>query len=513
VFQLAEMAGDREAGSMKPSISKLSPACRCLDDSMPQLKYFAASFWWSWNFTCYGGFGWESNPFLNAAALAAFNNLSTASLIAAALFLALFPHARKLLMSDVTLLLGGLAGSAGTLLLVLLGGYLPYADGLLYLAGVFTGAASGILAMKIAMYYGTMAPRDSLKAALAAALATPLIYFVTTGSPKEFGLPLFVALFLASALLLVAGNHASVPASKDVSQYLEPLPAMWRLLVLVALSFFISEFMRFAYAGAYSISELLQVNATTAALLIVIFLACLGAISLYRKPIGLGRIYYPFTIIMLALFTLALIGSSANPVFVCVSNTCNFILQTQIFAVFALISFSSKSSPLKVFGFGFCLIGAGSVAGSLLGSYLEALPGNEVFRVLFGAIMLLCFVLLLALVFPPRQAAKLLVELPDEEIGTSDANAGRKAPGSEGGRGKPWRQRAAEVGVRFGLSPREQEIFELLAKGHGINHVSEKLTISVYTTRAHTRNIYAKTGVHTREALIELVDAAEQQQI
>lgn len=45
-----------------------------------------------------------------------------------------------------------------------------------------------------------------------------------------------------------------------------------------------------------------------------------------------------------------------------------------------------------------------------------------------------------------------------------------------------------------------------LAMGYSADAVSEKLGISWNTVRTHSRNIYTKMGVHSRQELIEAVD-------
>ncbi len=45
----------------------------------------------------------------------------------------------------------------------------------------------------------------------------------------------------------------------------------------------------------------------------------------------------------------------------------------------------------------------------------------------------------------------------------------------------------------------------MLASGYGSQSISDELTVSLYTTRAHTRNIYAKLDVHSRQELADRV--------
>lgn len=59
---------------------------------------------------------------------------------------------------------------------------------------------------------------------------------------------------------------------------------------------------------------------------------------------------------------------------------------------------------------------------------------------------------------------------------------------------------------RFGLSARETEVFELLAKGRNRVYISKTLFISDNTTRTHMKNVYRKLGVHSQQELIDLLE-------
>ncbi len=48
------------------------------------------------------------------------------------------------------------------------------------------------------------------------------------------------------------------------------------------------------------------------------------------------------------------------------------------------------------------------------------------------------------------------------------------------------------------LSPREQQVLELLAKGAAYKKIAEQLSLSIDTVRMHVKHIYAKLYVHTR---------------
>ncbi len=58
-----------------------------------------------------------------------------------------------------------------------------------------------------------------------------------------------------------------------------------------------------------------------------------------------------------------------------------------------------------------------------------------------------------------------------------------------------------------GLTPRESDIFTLLANGRNRKYISAELTITEETVKSHISNIYRKLGVHTQQELLDKVEA------
>lgn len=67
--------------------------------------------------------------------------------------------------------------------------------------------------------------------------------------------------------------------------------------------------------------------------------------------------------------------------------------------------------------------------------------------------------------------------------------------------------RCAVLAERGGLTEREGELLLYLARGRTKAYIADALFVSENTVRSHVRNIYAKLGVHTRQELIDLVEA------
>jgi DNA-binding NarL/FixJ family response regulator len=61
------------------------------------------------------------------------------------------------------------------------------------------------------------------------------------------------------------------------------------------------------------------------------------------------------------------------------------------------------------------------------------------------------------------------------------------------------------------LSPREQQVYDLLIQGRANREIAKALFISESTTKVHVRHIFEKLGVHTRAEAARLagtIDAA-----
>lgn len=69
--------------------------------------------------------------------------------------------------------------------------------------------------------------------------------------------------------------------------------------------------------------------------------------------------------------------------------------------------------------------------------------------------------------------------------------------------------RIANLAADHHLTPRETEVFALLAQGRSVPYIRDALVISKETAATHAKRIYAKLGVHSRQELIDLVQEGE----
>lgn len=69
-----------------------------------------------------------------------------------------------------------------------------------------------------------------------------------------------------------------------------------------------------------------------------------------------------------------------------------------------------------------------------------------------------------------------------------------------------FRRSVSRIGKSRGLTPREMDVLNLLVRGRNKKFISDNLVISEGTVKSHIRNIYRKLGVHSQQALIDLVE-------
>ena len=107
-----------------------------------------------------------------------------------------------------------------------------------------------------------------------------------------------------------------------------------------------------------------------------------------------------------------------------------------------------------------------------------------------------------------------LLFLDREDLAAAYANVARSAFGGSRGdsRGDSLAKRCRAAAEEFGLTPREREVLQVLARGYTLSRVCENLGISQGTAISHRRSIYAKMGVHSQDELIDAVECAGENQ-
>ena len=171
----------------------------------------------------------------------------------------------------------------------------------------------------------------------------------------------------------------------------------------------------------------------------------------------------------------------------------------QILAFFLLIDLGHRNevNDLAVIAWGSAVMSFGVIAGAnaaKLTGPLDVETATYTLHTAAAAFVLVAAALMLQQTFSIRATLE----------GIEDASVEVVPPPSDA----TVEDHCREIGERFGLTAREQEVFALLARGRNSPFIQEALGISYNTARTHVRHIYEKCGFHTQQELIDTVDRA-----
>lgn len=154
------------------------------------------------------------------------------------------------------------------------------------------------------------------------------------------------------------------------------------------------------------------------------------------------------------------------------------------------IAFRAKKPVARCFGVCLFCMRLGTTASSAL-YYL--LTSNGLFTTIhIDVTMLTCAIIITiagGLVFTMADLMKLYQAKPKERVIDS------------------IEAQCAAIAKSYGLTPRETEVFRLLAEGRSTPYIKDALSIAESTAKHHISSIYRKTGVYDRQELIDLVQS------
>lgn len=292
----------------------------------------------------------------------------------------------------------------------------------------------------------------------------------------------------------------------------------------------------------------------------VLFAGCAAALLLLARRKKGSRVSIPslFQILFPVVATLLLVMSAAGPVIAVLVGAAVFSIHSIMFALVmpACIEGAAKTdaSTSSVYGL---FAGAVYVLFALatwIGASLFAGAGFGP-SVSFVAVLLVFYVLAMAYAFAQRRLSR-AADARDDMNGqaggvpvasmlSSDASCGfdqaeggpvrvsavageTDAPScdeacAQGGVGPdaqseaekrkdedPIERRCLAVARAYGLSPRETDVLVAYAHGRNVAYLAEHLVLSSNTIRSHSKTLYAKLGVHSKQELIDLVERQEE---
>lgn len=162
-----------------------------------------------------------------------------------------------------------------------------------------------------------------------------------------------------------------------------------------------------------------------------------------------------------------------------------------IWALWAILSRKLNTPVARIASISMTAIMAGQLVGSIIGAQLITTATSNYTVAVIAACLV--FIILLVALFAFESP------FPGSDWGifhplAQDANLPK------------FKRSLKKLAEMRGLSPREAEVFELLARGRNSVSISTQLVISEETAKTHVKRIYRKFGVHSQQALLDMIE-------
>lgn len=415
--------------------------------------------------------------------------------------------------------------------------------------GVFSGVGSAAFFMLWQRCFASFSPDDCNNGLLLGTAAGSLLYLALYLVPvalTAFLIP--VVLLPLSALCLVLSVRRmdfeqpmfTDQPHKHPQVYKRLMRDLWRAAVSVAAIGFSNGLARGVAVSHTDISALVNIISMVGSLAAAVILLVLS--RRYSFRFGLNRIFrFVFPVVM-----------AAALVFPFIQNTGLSLLAGVMYLVFSLtvlvmmmqsaqICRDRGANPVFVYGFfGVAIYTAQSVG--FLGGWMAdqaatagALGVGEAAVIALAAAVAMGMALFaisrgFAIRYVPEAQRENEVEfIAPERPRVRTAERGGASgpathpddaehPSAEAEAGEAVGPAAAPVGIdplerqcqaaqrQFGLTSREAEVMELIARGRSVAVIAEQLFISENTVRTHSKHIYTKLDIHSKNELAHLLD-------
>ena len=423
---------------------------------------------------------------------------------------------------------------------------------------VLTGLGTAWVCLRLGMAYASVPSRQATMYASAAFVLAALLYFLACGLPEELGLIVMALLpMLAALLTMTPVGEACIAEERPRRDHLLPRGFFWRLMSAIVVFSVVVGVTRGFTTLTHAADALADQGAYVAFGMGVVALVLYAAVGALGNDFDISKLYYPaiiLTAVGILVVPLVVGGGEFGGPFIGVAYAA-FIMM--MWCLFAHVAHVTGTSPVRVFGLGRGASALGTTIGWLLGSQLiPHQAGDSSVMTVVSVALVFALLVVSMLVFNDRAIGMALRTVGKCSVGTCDRDeasagsacltcrfeetvaaleaaelAGGEAPATEasgqapeGARGAApasgdaaapdathdktgsWTRSCLEIAERFGLSQRETDVLFLLAKGRTISFIADELSVSFNTAKSHIRHVYVKTGVHTRQELLDMVE-------
>ncbi len=180
--------------------------------------------------------------------------------------------------------------------------------------------------------------------------------------------------------------------------------------------------------------------------------------------------------------------------------TAALYVEVLFYALFARITAGGLCLPSETFGIFRSMVQLGFLAGGLLGSFAS----TSTPPLLPTGLALICVCVVILPLFIHLQKR---FEVPTGQFIDSPDN--REAADGTAAVSEPMStaQTLDAIAAEYKLSAREREVLDYLGRGRSVPYMREVMVISKSTIETHIKHIYAKTDVHSKQELLDLIES------
>lgn len=379
---------------------------------------------------------------------------------------------------------------------------------LMALGGLLSGIGSSFLFLTWGTRFRAIGCTRTLAEVAIASLYAALVGVFIDFAPFSLRVGIIMVLPIASGILLVQAERASTAWTAPPAQAGQPSeePTASTSYTRSQKIFFARGIICMLFLGIvtgllkeplFALTEFSSSHTLELLLLAALTVAVIVVVCASARLRGICSILYrcAFGALSLSIVVLLVGGEPSDPsVWLFLFGTAG--VQTLLWGVLADIR-APYDDTARVLGFGLAALYAGIFLGSVISYGATALhaPSPLIINPLVATVLL---GVAYSFILPDRSiegehpaATPMVGEKPAEPL--SVATVSRE-------------EKIASLARDHGLTPRETEVFALIAQGHTGKKIEEVLAMSASTVKTHRYRIYEKMGVATKQELVDLVE-------
>ena len=306
------------------------------------------------------------------------------------------------------------------------------------------------------------------------------------------GFPLATAMLLLSSLKLSYQQNQNVGTPNQ--QALQGVDLrFWRIIFGILAFAVCFGVIRFFIPNTSESSLGNELAVQSAVILASLIALAIGMMTQMKSYSIISKVALPIT--ALSLLSAIIVGDAAA-VNVRLLAVLGFILFTNLgLVITVLYAKQSLNEDIRILALGRLADSAGVFVGGAIGVIASIqIKQDDMVLALICAILLLLLILVSTIVM----GDKTIVAEPSRQQEVNNSH----------GTGK-WRKKCDILANQNSLTSREREVLLLLAKGKSAESIANSLVISPHTAKTHTRNIFTKLAIHSRQDLLKLLEDME----